>query len=144
MTPSLFRFLVFGIGVLAAVAPSPAQACRCVEPPSTSAAYRTATLIVEGTVLEVTPRSEIEGFTIRLKVANAWKLDVPEELAVATGSNCRYEVEPDKKYLLFLVETQKGQFTTGRCMGNGLAVTKARSLTWLKKQGRPAKVLPKS
>jgi hypothetical protein len=140
---SRFSTCLLGItfGVASAMPATSAYACRCQEPATTSAAYSRAALVVEGQVVEIKPRPEIEGSVVKLVVARAWKADTGGEISLTTGSDCRYDVERGKSYLLFLVRTPAGELTTGRCMGNGATSSKQKALAWLRKSARRSKVV---
>ena len=129
--------------LLAAVmAPSSARACRCIEPRTTAAAYRSAALVVAGKVVDVVPRPEVQGFTYRVRVSRAWKADAAREISVSTGTDCSFEAERGREYLLFLLPEAGSGMTTGRCMGNGVLESKRGALGWLDRRGRRGRVMP--
>jgi hypothetical protein len=136
-----YRRVLLMAACLFGAAQTSAEACRCREPATTKAAYSLAALVVEGEVIDLSPRPEIDGFLVRLKVTNAWKQDTPEQISFTTGSDCRFAVEHGKPYLLFFVKTPAGDLTTGRCMGNGPTAAKQKALAWLKKGARSGKVV---
>jgi hypothetical protein len=118
-----------------------AVACRCAEPATTKAAYRRAGAVVQGRVLAIESRPEIDGWTVKLRVLRAWKVDLPEEISVTTGTDCHYEMSADREYLLFLLGDAPANLGTRRCLGNGPAAEKSASVRWLEKNGQRGKVL---
>jgi hypothetical protein len=139
MRQASVRLLILTVLGIVAV-PTVSWACRCVEP-EIAAAYKSAKLAVQGRVLSVMPRKEIDGFEMRFQVSQVWKADVPKEIFVTTGTDCRYEVKEGGDYLLFLARTPTGGFTTGRCMGNGDLASRKSSIAWLTKRGQTGRVL---
>jgi hypothetical protein len=124
--------------VLAVVSldPRPAAACRCREP-SVAAAYSRAAMVVVAEVLDVRPRTEIQGDDVKFRVLQAWKADSPAILDVVTATDCAYSVRPGERHLLFLVRAGEA-FTTGKCMGNTPSNRSQAPLAWLRRHGKPA------
>lgn len=121
--------------------PTPALACRCTEPESTAAAYRAARAVVIAKVLELRPTAD--GFTAMLSVIQAWKQAVPRRTLVASRTTCKYDLQPDGEYLLYLVHDPKmlegktdGTYTTGICLGNKPRAKASESIRWLNGHGR--------
>jgi hypothetical protein len=134
--------LVVAVAVaLLGLSTSHAQACRCSEP-STARAYAATALVVEGRVTNITPRPAIDGIEVKMTVARAWKADTAAEITFSTGTDCRYDLELDQRYILFLVKTPSGDLTTGRCMGNGKLAAKGQALAWLQRRAKKARVAP--
>ena len=133
------RLLVLTVAGITAV-PAVTWACRCVEPGMASA-YKSAALAVQGRVVNVMPRKDIDGFEVRFQVSRVWKADVPKEISFTTGTDCRYEVKHGGEYVLFMAETPSREFTTGRCMGNGDLASKKGAIAWLTKRGSSGRVL---
>ena len=131
--------ILIGIALSLTASASVAWACRCREPP-TRTAYRTASLVVEGTVLEVKPRPDIDGAEISFEVAGAWKGDAPAVVSFTTGTDCAYPVKSGERHLLFLTRTPAGDLTTGRCRGSGGLPAQAAARRWLQRNGRKGRV----
>jgi hypothetical protein len=120
-----------------------AYACRCVEP-SVKSAHRRASMIVLGEALEVVPRPDIQGQEVKVRVLESWKSDSVEIVTIVTGTTCSYPLKTGEKHLLFLIFSEPGHLTTGRCMGD-LPLEKAKqSLAWLGKHARRGTVRPAS
>src|SRR5262245_21797200 len=135
------RLLVLAITVVGTVAlPAVTWACRCVEPGMASA-YKSAALAVQGRVVNVKPRKDIDGFEVRFQVSQVWKADVPKEIMFTTGTDCRYEVKEGGEYLVFVAQTPSRQYTTGRCVGKVEFASKQNTIAWLTKRGRSGRVL---
>jgi hypothetical protein len=119
-----------------------AEACRCMEPSSASAAYQHAQAVVVGRVATITRHpDDVDGVEVTFKVAEAWKRDVPATIRVTTGTTCAFSFAPGGSYLLFLQHVSGEVFTTARCMGNREAANAKSFLLWLEKNGQAGKVL---
>ncbi len=118
-----------------------AEACRCVEVNSASAAYNHARAVVVGKVASITRHTaDPDGADVTFEVTQAWKMDVPSKIRITTGTTCAFSFSPDGAYLLFLQHISGETFTTARCMGNREAAKADPFLQWLKKNGRGAHV----
>ncbi len=121
-----------------------AQACRCLEPTSTSRAYSKADAIVLATVQAVDGEgTSAGGARAHLKVTEAWKVAVSTDLDVHTHSTCAFDFQPGQAYLVYLERSGTGPgWSTRICMGNRKATEADVPLRWLRAHGK--KVAPKS
>ena len=126
-------------GLLAALLPVSASACRCTEPVEIKGPYSRSHAIVLAKAARVTPNPKIDGFTVELQVREAWKNSVPAKLTIETGTDCRYPFEVDKEYLVVVLKGSAG-YSTGRCMGNRSSDEAHRAIEWLNAHGARAKV----
>jgi hypothetical protein len=117
------------------VAPLPALACRCREPPIGSA-YRRASVVVLAEAIEVRGLPEIQGQEVKLRVIQTWKADARAIVTIVTGSDCAYSINRGETYLLFLVSAPPGGLTTGKCMGDVPEGMAKVSLAWLSRHGK--------
>jgi hypothetical protein len=103
--------------------------------------------VVVATVVGVEPKPEIDGTSSVLAISAAWKADVPSQSVVLSGTTCRYPLEAGRSYLLHLSRDPKmsggaESYTTAICMGNKPLADADEALSWLRRSGRPAEVLP--
>ena len=143
------KVLRISVFVLAVMLPAPALACRCTEPKSVRGAYQKARAVVVARVLEVHGESRLDGLTAVLSVSQAWKKDVPPQLTIVSGTTCRYDLEPNRDYLLYLTHDPKmlggrddETYTTGICLGNKPLAEAKKAVEWLQKNGRASAVRP--
>jgi len=102
-------------------------------------AYRAAALIAQGTVVDIFPRPDIDGYMVNFKVQRSWKAPGQAMISFTTGTDCRYETQVGDQQLLFFTKAPDGSLATDRCMGNGSVEAKAAEIVWLTKQkGVPA------
>lgn len=130
--------LLAGVAVAIASAQS-AGACRCIEP-GPAESYGRAAAVVRANVIKVVAAPEGPGSTAILKVSQAWKSEVPEELAVTTVTTCAFDWRQGKGYFLFLVRDGTGFFSTGRCLGNQPVDSAAELVKWLGEHGASVQV----
>jgi hypothetical protein len=118
-----------------------AEACRCMEVNSASAAYNHAQAVVVGKVASITRHTDDpDGVDVSFEVTQAWKMDVPSKIQITTGTTCAFSFAPDGSYLLFMQHVSGKTFTTARCMGNREAGSADPFLRWLKKNAQIGKV----
>ena len=132
------------VALVLAVAAQQVLACRCLEPASTADAYGRAHLVVRATVLAVDGVGDSPGGArAKLRVAEAWKTDVPSEVVVSTSTTCAFDFHAGSEYLLYLYPgSEPDQWSTRICVGNCLASTAEASLSWLHTHGKAARVVP--
>jgi hypothetical protein len=128
--------LVLFVVLTAAFAAFP---CSCV-PASLKTYYKRADAVVTAKVISVSNSTEGEvTTTAELDVIDVWKLGLPKQIEVMTGSSCAYDFQVGEKHLLYLQKTQADKFSTMQCQGN-LSLNKAqKSLKWLKRYGKKSK-----
>jgi hypothetical protein len=110
-------------------------ACRCREPDSPAAAYKAAYAVARGKLSTLTSPAANGNVEATLQVESAWKAALPSSIRITTGSDCAFPFVAGESYLLFVVRTPEGSFTTGRCMGNRTLAEAGAFLTWLDKNG---------
>jgi hypothetical protein len=139
----------FSLLLLGLLAPARALACRCTEPKSVGAAYRNAQAVVVTRVLEVHATPSGDGLTAVLSVSRAWKKDLPTQLTIVSGTTCKYVLEPNLEYLLYLSHDPKmlegrdnETYTTGICLGNKPLQQASNAVQWLRKHGRASAIRP--
>ncbi len=137
-TPRLLKSTVVA-GLLLFLVPVQSLACRCREP-QTGTAYRRAAMIVLAEAIDVRARPGIQGQELKLRVLSVWKSDSPEILTVVTGSDCAYAVKQGEKHLLFLIPSENGAFSTGKCMGDAPVGAARRSLSWFARHAKVGSV----
>jgi len=110
---------------------SSAFACRCVEPPA-STAYAHASTVVMVKVLSTLRGNTPTGVVVQAQVSESWKIPASGTISIATDTDCAYPFLVGEEYLLFLVKDQAGNYSTGRCMGNLVKASSAKSVAWLR------------
>jgi len=138
--------MLVGILLTGVTLTSRADACRCLEPSSAAAAYRSADAAVIGKVLAVEPGTGTDESQAIIEIEEAWKSEMAKTVRISTGTDCAFRFAKGGSYLLFLLRDAAGRYSTERCMGNR-EIGKATSfLTWLRKNGEAGKVtaLPRS
>jgi hypothetical protein len=114
-----------------------ADACRCLEVNSASAAYKHAHAVVTGRVESITQHSDdVDGSDVSFKVTQSWKMQVPARIRITTGTTCAFSFAPDGSYLLFLQQASGDSYTTARCMGNRELATADSFLKWLRENAK--------
>jgi hypothetical protein len=143
------HILSLSVLTLCFILPALALACRCTEPKSVDAAYQAARAVIVARVLEVQAAPHVDGFTAVLSVSQAWKKDVPNQLTIQSGTTCRYGLESNHEYLLYLTHDPKmlggrddKTYTTGICLGNKPLPEASKTVRWLQKHGRASAVRP--
>jgi hypothetical protein len=136
----------FVIGVVFSLAPivcspSNAFACRCVEP-SVRMAYKRADVVVIAKVLKITSGPEPNAITAVLSVSQAWKRDIPTQITLVSGEDCVYMLGKDQEHVLYLTKDKaENLYGTVRCRGNKLVFKAQQALEWLRRYGKPAKIV---
>jgi hypothetical protein len=92
-------------------------------------------------VLEIRAAPSIDGVIARVRIAKAWKQNVPLELDVRSGTSCRYGMESNRRYVLYLLEDPSGELSTSRCVGNQTFDKAQNSLKWLAAHGHESEIL---
>jgi hypothetical protein len=116
------------------------DACRCLEPSSAAAAYRSADAAVVGKVLTVAPGPGHDESEAIIEIGEAWKSEMLKTVRVSTGTDCGFTFAKGGSYLLFLSRDAAGRYSTERCMGNRELGKAASFLTWLRKNGEGGKI----
>lgn len=91
--------------VVLSVAPAPARACSCVQPPPPSTALEQAAAVFEARVARVEVDAARLRMTAHLIVIRQWKGDLPEDVTVTTasqGSLCGFPFVVDQRVLLYV------------------------------------------
>jgi len=127
--------IAFGISLAAA---DDAWACRCPASVSPATAYKRAHVVVTGKVASVQPLPQQQGTNAIVTVSTNWKKKVASEISVSTETTCAYNFEAGSEYLLYLFETKDGNYYTSLCAGNQPLAAAAKSMTWLRKSGKPS------
>lgn len=94
-----------------------AFACRCKEP-SIEQTFKSSSMVVYATVKDFIPSPLDEGGTAIILIDTWWKSSSPEKIVVNSLTNCRFNFEINKSYLLFLKQESSGLFYTDKCSGN--------------------------
>ena len=147
--------LVCGLA-LAALAPSPARACSCMQA-SVPEAYEAAVAVFEGHVLElqtVEPSPSAPGYrSVRMQVVRAWKGVESEEVVITTpldSAGCGYDFSVDQSYLVYAA-AQGGGLQVSLCSRTSPIARAGDDLKTLgmgatpvdpKKQDTPAAAVP--
>jgi hypothetical protein len=85
-------------------APTPADACSCVQPPPPLTALEQASAVFEARVARIETDAARLRTTAHLIVIRQWKGDLPEDVSVTTasqGSLCGFTFTPDQRVLLY-------------------------------------------
>ncbi len=142
---------VIAILVCGLVLVPPALACRCTEPKSTRVAYVAAQAALVARVLEVRAVPRTDGVTAVLLVSQAWKKDLPTHLTIVSATTCKYDLLPNREYLLYLAHDPKmlegrdpETYTTGLCLGNQPLPQSNKAVQWLQKHARASRFRPAS
>jgi hypothetical protein len=117
---------------------SAAMACLCEgeSPKRTIRKLRkTATVIVSGTVTEVTKERKDGrlGYWATLKVKQSWKSDRVEEIRVYTTGGCKAWFEAGRTYMVYAQPDAEGRLSTSVCMRTRLIELAADDLKLLGK-----------
>ena len=136
------RSLQFVLAAVLLAASAQAVACRCVEPASTSRAYRTAPSVVLASVQSVEGVGDAPGGArATLRISEAWKTAMPPTVDVRTSTTCAFDFRPGTEYLLYLRRgEQAGEWTTRICLGNRPSADAGEALDWLRRHGQRAPV----
>lgn len=92
-------------------------ACRCKEP-SIDQSYKNSSMVVYASVQDYIPSPSNEGGTAVVLVSEWWKSTSPKKIVVNSLTNCGFNFETGKNYLLFLNQEPSGLFYTDMCSGN--------------------------
>lgn len=116
-THPMTRWPAFGVAALASVAWSgSAWACRCREPsPRQALSQAEAAILAEIESVEQAPEQSVV-YTVR--VDDSWKAPLSGRIRVRSGGTCIYQVQPGRRYVLFLRPFVPGLPQTSVCMGN--------------------------
>ena len=134
------------IAVMLAVTLLPAVsfACRCIDPGSTSPAYKKASAVLVGKVLSVRKNAD-STVTASLQVSQGWKRELSAALDVSTvATNCAFPFAEGKEYVFYVRDLPaNGGYSTARCMGNVATENADQALAWLKRNGAAKQVIAK-
>jgi hypothetical protein len=136
------------VGFAALAWPAPAQACSCIGPGPSSAAFKRADLVFAGAVTRVDGLSRINADgSVRVglptvtsfSVAKVFKGAPVLELSITgEGNNCDIPFGPGETWVVY-ASTHDGRVTAGKCTRTRVRAEAAQDLAYLEglEQGRP-------
>jgi hypothetical protein len=112
-----------------------AFACRC-RPPDVWRAYAQVQAVASVRIKTVTaaPSGGVE--QAEADVIEAWKSDLPDSITIFGALICEYPLQEGGDFVLYLNRNDKGNWTTGNCLGNSQTKDAGARIKWLRRHGK--------